>query len=111
MNAAEEYEDSLSHRLRDGLKSIDGVTVYSNARSKTPTDLFRIDGVDGERAYEYFAKHNVNAPSSSFYAIECSRYLGLGDEGGIRAGLAPYNTVEDIDRLLACVRDLASGKR
>ena len=111
MNAAEEYEDALSHRLRDGLKSIAGVTLYSNARSKTPTDLFRIDGVDGKTAYEYFAKHNINAPASSFYAIECSRHLGLGDEGGIRAGLAPYNTEEDIDRLLACVKELADGKR
>ncbi len=109
MNAAEEYEDALSHRLRDGLKAIPGVTLYSNARSKTPTDLFRIDGVDGASAYAYFAQHNVNAPSSSFYAIECSRHLGLGDEGGIRAGLAPYNTEEDIDRLLACVKALAEG--
>jgi selenocysteine lyase/cysteine desulfurase len=25
----------------------------------------------------------------------------LGDDGAIRAGLAPYNTVEEIDRLLA----------
>lgn len=111
MNAAEEYEDSLSHRLRDGLKATAGVTVYSNARSKTPTDLFSIEGVSGAEAYAYFAKHNVNAPSSSFYAIEASRHLGLGDEGAIRAGLAPYNTVEDIDRLLACVKDLAAGVR
>jgi selenocysteine lyase/cysteine desulfurase len=43
---------------------------------------------------------NVNAPAGNFYAIECSRHLGLGDDGAIRAGLAPYNTIEEIDRLL-----------
>jgi cysteine desulfurase family protein (TIGR01976 family) len=107
MTVAEEYEDSLSHRLRDGLATIDGVTVFSNARSKTPTELFRISGVADEDAYHYFASRNVNAPASSFYAIECSRHLGLGDDGAIRAGLAPYNTAAEVDRLLECVAELA----
>lgn len=109
MAAAEEYEDSLSHRLRDGLRAIDGVTVFSNARSKTPTELFRIAGVEGADAYRFFAERHINAPASSFYAIECSRHLGLGDEGGIRAGLAPYNTADEIDRLLGAVAELANG--
>ncbi|MEI6405043.1 MAG: cysteine desulfurase-like protein [Actinomycetes bacterium] len=107
MHAAEEHEDALSHRLREGLQSIDAVTIYSNARSKTPTELFSIRDVNSEAAYEYFAKNNVNAPASNFYALECSRHLGLGDEGAIRAGLAPYNTADEIDRLLTCVDELA----
>lgn len=109
MSAAEHYEDTLSHRLRDGLRGIDGVTVYSNARSKTPTELFHISGVDDADAYRYFADRDINAPASSFYAIECSRHLGLGDEGGIRAGLAPYNTADEVDRLLTAVDELAAG--
>jgi cysteine desulfurase family protein (TIGR01976 family) len=108
MTAAEHYEDGLSHRLREGLTDIAGVTVYSNARSKTPTELFSIAGIANDEAYHYFAQHNVNAPASSFYAIECSRHLGLGDDGAIRAGLAPYNTADEIDRLLNCVRELAA---
>lgn len=39
-------------------------------------------------------------PCGSFYALEASRRLGLGDEGGLRIGLAPYNSAEDVDRLL-----------
>lgn len=109
MTAAERYEDTLSHRLREGLAAIPGVTIFSNARSKTPTELFHIEGVADEAAYRYFASRNVNAPASSFYAIECSRHLGLGDDGAIRAGLAPYNTAAEVDRLLECVRELAAG--
>jgi selenocysteine lyase/cysteine desulfurase len=82
--------------------------VFSNARSKTPTELFRIADVADEDAYRYFASQNVNAPASSFYAVECSRHLGLGDDGAIRAGLAPYNTLAEVDRLLDCVAELAS---
>ena len=35
-----------------------------------------------------------------FYAIECSRHLGLGDAGGVRVGLAPYTSEDDVDRLV-----------
>ena len=45
-------------------------------------------------------------PASSFYAIEASRYLGLGDEGGVRAGLAPYTAEHDVQRLLDGVAEL-----
>ena len=37
---------------------------------------------------------DVNAPAGSFYALEASRWLGLGDGGGVRAGIAPYTTAE-----------------
>ena len=98
--AADEHEHALNHRLRKGLQAMDNVTMYSNARLKTPTELFSLAGINSERVYEFLAERKINAPASSFYAIECSRHLGLGDDGAIRAGLAPYNNVEEIDRLL-----------
>ena len=39
-------------------------------------------------------------PAGSFYAIEASRFLGFGDAGGLRVGLAPYSSRSDVDRLL-----------
>jgi selenocysteine lyase/cysteine desulfurase len=33
--------------------------------------------------------------------------MGLGDTGAIRAGLAPYTTAAEVDRLLAVVADVA----
>jgi len=51
----------------------------------------------------------VNAPAGSFYAIEASRHLGLGDAGGLRVGLAPYNDDEDVDRLLAGLGEWTAG--
>jgi len=43
---------------------------------------------------------DINVPSGNFYALEASRALGLGDAGGVRIGLAPYNSADDVDRLL-----------
>jgi cysteine desulfurase family protein (TIGR01976 family) len=98
--AADDHEHALNHRLREGLQAMDNVTLYSNARQKTPTELFSLAGINSERVYEFLAERKINAPADSFYAIECSRHLGLGDDGAIRAGLAPYNNVDEIDRLL-----------
>ena len=48
----------------------------------------------------------MNAPAGHFYAIECSRHLGLGDVGGVRVGLAPYTSENDIDRLVTGLREI-----
>lgn len=108
-SAADEHEHALNHRLREGLQAMENVTLYSNARQKTPTELFSLTGINSERVYEFLAERKINAPADSFYAIECSRHLGLGDDGAIRAGLAPYNNVDEIDRLLEGLTD-ASNK-
>jgi selenocysteine lyase/cysteine desulfurase len=50
--------------------------------------------------YRFLAERGVNAPASSFYAVEASRHLGLGDGGALRVGLAPYSDDGDVDRLL-----------
>ena len=109
MEAAEVHEHSLSHRLRSGLDAMPNVTVYSNARSKTPTELFSLAGVDSQRVYRELAEKKINAPAGNFYAIECSRHLGLGDGGAVRAGLAPYNTAAEIDRLLNALSEIKTN--
>ena len=72
-------------------------------RHRTPTVLFSVDGVASQAVYEHLGALGVNAPAGSFYAIECSRHLGLGDTGAVRAGIAPYTTESDVDQLLAGV--------
>ncbi len=97
----EAHEDALLARLEAGLAAMPAVTVYSRAAHRTPTLLLTIEGRDTLDAYEFLAARKVDAPSSNFYALEASHHLGLGDEGGLRVGLAPYTSSDDIDRLLA----------
>jgi selenocysteine lyase/cysteine desulfurase len=52
----------------------------------------------------------VNAPAGSFYAIEASRHLGLGDAGALRIGLAPYNDSDDVDRLLDGLQEFVASR-
>ncbi|MGY1691704.1 cysteine desulfurase-like protein [Geodermatophilus sp. SYSU D01105] len=101
MAALEEHEDRLRERIEDGVRGLPGVTVWSRARRRTPTLLMTFAGRDAADAYRFLAGRGVNAPAGSFYAIEASRRLGLGDTGGLRVGLAPYTDDRDVDRLLA----------
>ncbi|MBA2419357.1 MAG: cysteine desulfurase-like protein [Nocardioidaceae bacterium] len=101
--AIEEHEDALRLRLEAGLHDL-GATLYSRAAQRTPTLLFTFDGRDSTELYRFLAARGVDAPAGSFYAIEASRALGLGDDGAVRVGLAPYTNDDDVDRLLDGLR-------
>ncbi len=109
MRTVEEHEDDLFRRLLGGLRDLDGVTTYAEPVSRTPTVLFNVADVPGADVHRALARRGVNAPASSFYALEASQRLGLGGVGGVRAGLAPYTSVEDVDRLVSGVAALTTG--
>ena len=108
--ALEAHEDRLRARIESALETFPGATVRSRARRRTPTLLVTFDGHDVQDVRRHLASRNVNAPAGSFYAFEASRRLGLGAEGGLRVGLAPYNDDADVDRLLDALAEL-SGRR
>jgi cysteine desulfurase family protein (TIGR01976 family) len=108
MVALEDYEDVLHARMREGLESIPGIHLYSNAKHRTPTETFTIDGHNSDGISAFLAERGVNAPAGNFYALEVSRWLGLGDAGGVRVGLAPYSSDDDVDRLIAGLRELTA---
>lgn len=104
--ALESHEDDLLATLESGIRALPGATAYSNAKRRTPTLLFTLDGHEPQAVRAHFAESGVNAPAGHFYAWECSHHLGLGAEGGVRVGLAPYTNDEDVARLLDALRSL-----
>ncbi|CAB4747426.1 unannotated protein [freshwater metagenome] len=108
MTALEAYEDELHVYLRAGLESVPGIRLYCHAPHRTPTELFSIDSVDSGQVYVTLSALGVNAPASSFYAIEAADWIGLGEPGAVRVGLAPYTNHDDVDRLIAGLRAIAS---
>jgi cysteine desulfurase family protein (TIGR01976 family) len=109
MTTLEAYEDALREHLEKELSALAGVRLWSRAARRTPTLLLTFDGHEAAAAYRFLAERGVNAPAGSFYAIEASRWLGLGDTGGLRVGLAPYSDRDDVERLLAGVRDFLAA--
>ena len=100
MTALAAYEAGLLGHLLDGLAALPHVVVHGRPVRRTPTVLLTVEGLEPRAVSEHLAGHGVVAPASSFYALEASRALGLGDAGGVRVGLAAYTTRDEVDRLL-----------
>lgn len=105
----DEHEAVLRARLDAGVAELPGVTVHSRAAHRTPTMLITFADREATDAYAFLAGKKIAAPASNFYGLEASRHLGLGDVGGLRVGLAPYNTVEEVDRLLDGLREFLAS--
>ena len=106
MQELEKYEEKLFGYMESEIDSLPGVRTYGHAANRTPTIYFNLEGVEGVQVYKHLAKLKVNAPAGNFYALEVSRALGLGDLGAVRAGLAPYSTMNDVTRLIEGLREL-----
>jgi cysteine desulfurase family protein (TIGR01976 family) len=108
MSGIEAYEDDLRIGLESQLSELPGIVSYSRAAHRTPTLLVSFEAKSSDAAQRSLAASGVNAPAGSFYALEASRALGLGDDGALRVGLAPYTDGDDINRLVEGLRAFAA---
>ncbi len=119
MAAIQAYERRLFERFVAGLLAIPGLSFYGIRDldcfdQRTPTAAFRLAGHHPDAVPQYLAGRGVYVWSGNFYALAVTEALGLEDTGGVvRAGLAHYNTEEEVDFCLACLRELAglAGQR
>ncbi len=103
----------LTARLWNGLASIPGVRLYGPALNepRTPTVAFTIAGVAATEVCRSLATRGLFLSHGDFYAATVIERLGLGPEGLVRAGCACYTTVDEIDRLVAAVKEIAEPAR
>ena len=103
MEAIEDYEAVLAETFRTALGDLPGVEVYAAPGSvrKTPTIAFRVQGHAPEEVCARMLEHGFFIAAGDFYASTLAEKLGIGDSGGfVRAGLAPYNTEEEVERFV-----------
>jgi selenocysteine lyase/cysteine desulfurase len=109
MTAVESYEDQIRSQVEAGLADLPRVVLHGHAARRTPTLLFSITGITPGAVAAALADQGINAPSGNFYALETARWLGLGDAGAVRVGIAPYTDQSDVHRLLTAVERLATA--
>lgn len=102
---------ALFRRGWDGLRAIPGVTLYGPGpdEPRTPTFAFTVRGHDAEAVTRQLVTRGVFTSHGDFYAQTVVERLGLAREGLVRAGAACYTTEDEIDRLVAGVREVAAG--
>jgi len=103
-----ERGDALIRQLWNGLREIGRVRLYGPqpGTARTPTIAFTVNGVPSIEVAEKLAKRGVFLSHGDFYAMTVVERLGQAPHGLVRAGCACYTTPEEVDRLLAGVREL-----
>ena len=109
MTACAEYERDLGRLMLAGLATIPGLTLYGPPTmvGRVPTFAFTIDGYRPEAIARALAERNIFVWSGHFYAVEVIARLGLAETGGlVRVGLAHYTTENEVDALIAALREV-----
>jgi cysteine desulfurase family protein (TIGR01976 family) len=109
MTAATAYERTLGDRLLAGFATIPGLKLWGppSMDGRVPTFSFTLDGHDPNAIARHLAERGIFAWAGHFYAVEAIDRLDLADAGGLlRVGLCHYSTTEEVDRLIAALREL-----
>ena len=105
-DAVHAHEQRLLDTALDGLKQIEGVTVYGAARDRAPTLMFNVKGRSSAEVAQALAGREIAVWDGNYYAYELERHLDLAPHGAVRAGFLHYNEAADAERLLAAVAEL-----
>lgn len=101
------YEDALSNRFLAGIAEMPTVTLVGQPTSegRTPTFAIEIAGHTPDAVAATLGAEGIFVWSGDYYAYEVMRRLDKTD-GMVRVGFVHYNTVEEVDRVLAALQDL-----
>ena len=112
--ATHRYETGLLTRLIAGLQTIPGMRIFGITDAKRfdercSTLSFRLGDHNPTKIAAFLGERGIFTWDGNFYALNLSERLGVEQHGGVlRVGLVHYNTAEEVDRLLAALREFAS---
>jgi cysteine desulfurase family protein (TIGR01976 family) len=111
--AIQKHEHGLMESLIRGLLSIPGLKLYGIRDPKRfdqrcPTVAVRIKGFTPLELATQLGDRGIFTWDGNYYALNLTERLDVEKEGGfLRIGLAHYNTVEEVERLLVALREIA----
>ena len=112
--ATRRYETTLITKLIEGLQAIPGVQIFGITDSnrfdeRCSTLSFRLGDHHPTKIATFLGDRGIFTWDGNFYALNLSERLGVEQKGGVlRVGLVHYNTAEEVDRLLAALREFAA---
>ena len=115
MEAIRAHEGRLTRRFLAGAADVPGLRMYGIAdpvlaEERTPTFALRLGDRSPRQVAEEFGRRGVFVWDGNYYALEVMERLGLEESGGaVRIGFCHYNSEDEIDRVLAELRDLATA--
>ena len=113
--AIHEHERALLERCISGLLKIPGLKIYgitdpARFHERCATLAVRIDGHTPLDLATKLGHRGFFTWDGNYYALNLTEHLDVEKSGGfLRVGLVHYNTVEEVDRLLAALREIAGA--
>jgi cysteine desulfurase family protein (TIGR01976 family) len=105
------HESSLGERFLDGVAGMEHVRLYGPpemSERRVATFAIAVDGIPAEEVAAQMAARGIYVWAGHYYAMNVMERLGVLDDGGlVRIGFCHYNTVEEVDRTLNALADLA----
>lgn len=100
MNRMEQREQQLEHYMFERLSNIAGLTLYGtkDLSRRRSVFSFNIDGIHSHDVAQYLNTLGIAVRSGHHCAQPAMRFMKIPSTA--RASLAPYNTLDDIDRLV-----------
>jgi len=98
--AIQAHERELGQRFLDGLPETCTLYGVNGMDGRVSTFAFNVEGRSPRAVAEHLGERDIAVWQGNYYALEVMKRLDL-DEGAVRAGFVHYNTVEEVDRLLA----------
>jgi cysteine desulfurase family protein (TIGR01976 family) len=112
--ATRRHETALVTRLIEGLRAIPGVQIFGITDPKRfdercSTLSFRLGNHNPTEIATFLGERGIFTWDGNFYALNLSERLGVEQRGGVlRVGLVHYNTAEEVERLLAALREFVT---
>jgi len=110
-----EQEMKLTSMLRDGLKGVDGVSLYCQDDLTNHISIFsfNVNGLEAANTSTMLdVDYNIASRSGLHCAPRVHEQLGTDKvHGAVRFGVGPFNTEEDIQKAIGAVKEIAEFQK
>jgi cysteine desulfurase family protein (TIGR01976 family) len=102
------HEEALSERLLSWLRDRNDIRIAGERTSdravRVPTISFKVEGRNSADLVREIDAHRIGVRFGDFHSRRLVERLDLADGGGVvRVSMVHYNTVEEVDRLVAAL--------
>jgi len=107
-----QHERNLRQQLWDGLQQIPRVIAYGPDKGDRTTSVvsFNIEGLDsGQVSYILDRQFEIATRAGLHCAPWAHRSIGTFKTGTVRIGIGYFNTIEDTEKVLSAIRNIASN--
>ncbi len=105
----ESHEREITSLVIGELKNIPGVTLIGEPEERMSAASFRLNGLAAMDVAVMLNQHGVAVRAGHHCCMPLMEKLGV--DGTVRASWSAYNTVDDVHRFAAALREISAGKR